>query len=399
MRILLIAPHCPSPADMGIKTHLAFVLRSLAARHTVEVVGFFASASEQWEWRRIAGEWGFRLRELIPLRQGWGLAVERGRALGSGEPIGVAHYRGPQVSRALAKALATNPDWVIYDYYPTLEAQLLSRQIPSLLLPVDCYSLYYRRLSRSAPGWAGRWKAGWLSRRFARWEARVYPQLTAVAPVGQVDAAELRRLAPSANIQVLPVASPALPRHKPGAIPRVLVGGAFWMPAVAADAIAFLRYWQTGHWQPAPAELVVWGRGAPPALEAATVAAGGTYVDWVDDYDAFLASGDIYVYPQRAAAGLQTKVQQAMSAGLAVVAAPEILEALEVDSDWPAVAVQGAAAMAAATLDLVRDPRRREAIGAAAREHIGRHFSPDLVHATLNQLLTLPSLQLEETHA
>ena len=388
MRILLIAPHCPSPADMGIKTHLAFVLRLLAVRHTVEVVGFFASPREQSEWRRIAGEWGFFLRELIPLRRGWGLAVERARALVTGEPIGVAHYRSPQVSRALAKALATNPDWVIYDYYPTLEAQLLSSQVPSLLLPVDCYSLYYRRLSRSAPGWLGRLKAGWLSRRFARWEARVYPQLTAVAPVGQVDAAELRRLAPLANIQVLPVASPALLRHKPGLIPRVLVGGAFWMPAVAADAIAFLR-----HWRPAPAELVVWGRGAPPALEAATVAAGGTYVGWVDDYDAFLASGDIYVYPQRAAAGLQTKVQQAMSAGLAVVAAPEILEALEVDSDWTAVAVEGPAAMAAATFDLVRDRRRREATGTAAREHIWRHFAPDLVHQTLTQILTF-----EETH-
>ena len=389
MRILLIAPHCPSPADMGIKTHLAFVLRSLAAQHTVEVVGFFASPSEHSEWRRIQREWGFRIRELIPLRRGLGLAVERARALATGEPIGVAHYRGPQFSRALAKALSTNPDWVIYDYYPTCEAQSLSRQIPSLLLPVDCYSLYYRRLSRSAPGWVGRWKAGWLSRRFARWEARVYPQLTAVAPVGQVDAAELRRLAPSANIQVLPVASPTLRSHKPGVIPRVLVGGAFWMPAVAADAIAFLK-----HWRPAPAELVVWGRGAPPALRTATVAAGGTYVDWVDDYDAFLASGDIYVYPQRAAAGLQTKVQQAMSAGLAVVAAPEILEALEVDSDWPAVGVQGAAAMAAATLDLVRDPRRREATGAAAREHINQHFAPELVHATLTRLLIL-----EETHA
>ena len=389
MRILLIAPHCPSPADMGIKTHLAFVLRLLAVRHTVEVVGFFASASEQLEWRRIAGEWGFRLRELIPLRRGLGLAVERARALASGEPIGVAHYRGPQVSRALAKALATNPDWVIYDYYPTLEAQLLSSQVPSLLLPVDCYSLYYRRLSRSAPGWPGRLKAGWLSRRFARWEARVYPQLTAVAPVGQVDAAELRRLAPSANIRVLPVAATAARRQTAGVIPRVLVGGAFWMPAVAADAIAFLK-----HWRPAPAELVVWGRGAPPALRTATVAAGGTYVDWVDDYDAFLASGDIYVYPQRAAAGLQTKVQQAMSAGLAVVAAPEVLEALEVDSDWAAVGVEGAAAMAAATLDLVRDRRRREATGAAAREHIDRHFAPDLVHQTLTQILTF-----EETHA
>lgn len=389
MRILLIAPHCPVPADMGIKTHLAFVLRSLAASHTVEVIGFCASGNEEREWCRIEGEWGFLLRELIPLRQGWGLAFERAQALVTGEPIGVAHYRGPQVARALAEALQAAPDWVIYDYYPTLAAHLVPASVPSLLLPVDCYSLYYQRLAQTAPGWALPLKAAWLARRFARWEARVYPQLTAVAPVGQVDAAELRRLAPTANIQVLPVAAPVARERVPGVIPRVLVGGAFWMPAVAADAVEFLKCWR-----PAAAELVVWGRGAPQCLQLATAAAGGAYVDWVDDYEAFLASGDIYVYPQRAAAGLQTKVQQAMSAGLAVVAAPEILEALEVDSDLAAVAVQGAAGMAAATLDLVRDTRRREATGAAAREHVARHFAPELVRAALTQILNL-----EETHA
>jgi glycosyltransferase involved in cell wall biosynthesis len=196
----------------------------------------------------------------------------------------------------------------------------------------------------------------------------------------------LRRLAPGANIHVLPVAAAARVRQ-PRHTVRVLVCGAFWMPAVAADAISFLT-----HWQPANVELVVWGRDAPEVLRTAAAAAGGAYVDWVEDYDEFLASGDIYVYPQRAAAGLQTKVQQAMAAGLAVVAAPEILEALEVDSDLPAVAAASAAAMAEATADLIRHPRRREATGAAAREHIARHFAPALVRGTLNQIL-------EETHA
>lgn len=380
LRILLVAPHCPVPADMGIKTHLGFVLRTLAAKHTVEVIAFSASDAEQSEWRRISSAWGFRLIDIFPLRRGWGLAIERLRALGAGEPIGVAHYRGRGVSRTLAEALATKPDWVIFDYYPTLEHEALTGPVPSLLLPVDCYSLYYRRLSGAAPHWLARLKAAWLSGRFARWESRVYPQLTAVAPVGQVDAAELRRLAPGANIRVLPVAAAARERAPREGL-RVLVCGAFWMPAVASDAIEFLRHWK------GDVETVLWGRGASPALQAAARIAGATYVDWVEDYDEFLASADIYVYPQRAAAGLQTKVQQAMSAGLAVVAAPEILEALEVDSDLPAVPVEGAEAMAAATLDLVRHRERREAIGRAAREHIARHFAPELVRTTLNRIL------------
>ena len=384
MRILLVAPHCPVPADMGIKTHLGFILETLARRYRVEVIGFAASDAERLAWAGLAGQWGFHLLAVIPLRRGWGLAIERARALWAGEPIGVAHYRGQLA--ALAAACATRPDWMIFDYYPTLAADLLTSGVPTLLLPVDCYSLYYRRLSRSAPHWFGRRKAAWLSRRFARWEAAIYPQLTAVAPVGQVDAAELRRLAPGANIRVLPVAAEARERV-PQARLRVLVCGAFWMPAVAADALAFLAHWPAL----AEVELVVWGRRAPAALAAAAQAAGGRYVDWVEDYDAFLAAGDIYVYPQQAAAGLQTKVQQAMSAGLAVVAAPEILEALEVDSDLPAVAVATASAMAAAALDLVRHRARREAIGLAARQHIAHHFAPELVRAKLKQIL-------EETH-
>lgn len=162
---------------------------------------------------------------------------------------------------------------------------------------------------------------------------------------------------------------------------RVLVCGAFWMPAVEADTLRFLRGWKA-----TAAELIVWGRGASEALRAATTAAGGRYVEWVDDYGAFLASGDIYVYPQRAAAGLQTKVQHAMGAGLAVVAVSEILEALGVDSDLAAVAVEPAG-MVAATLDLAADRVRREAIGAAAREHVARHFAPEVVRAKLQQLM------------
>ncbi len=387
MRILLVAPHCPVPADMGIKTHLGFVLRTLAARHQVEVLAFSASEKEEREWRGIAESWGFRLRDVIPLRRGWGLVAERLRAIVAGEPVGVAHYRGARVRRSLAAALAEQPDWAVVDYYPTLEDQLLTSGIRTLLLPVDCYSLYYRRLSRTAPHWLGRLKAGWLSRRFARWESRTYSRLTAVAPVGQVDAAELRRLAPAANVRVLPVAVPAQAMVLRSGRPRVLVCGAFWMPAVEADAIEFL-----GHWAEPAAELIVWGRGGSVELQAAVREAGGRYVDWVRDYDGFLAEADIYVYPQRAAAGLQTKVQQAMAAGLAVIAAPEILEALEVDSDLAAVAVDSAAGMAEAVHDLLGDPARRAAMSQAAREHIVQRFDPELVRATLTQIL-------EETHA
>lgn len=377
MKILLLAPHCPIPADMGIKTHLGFVLRTLAAAHTVEVLAFAASPREEHHWRQLAAEWRFRLLAVIPLRTGWGLAWERLRAVLSGEPVGVAHYRGPRVTEVLRQV--SRPDWVIFDYYPTLVPELLAGDAPTLLLPVDCYSLYYARLARTAPRWWERMKARWLAARFAKWEARVYPQLTAVAPVGRVDAAELQRLAPEARVRVLPVAVETADYAEHQRL-RVLVCGAYWMPAVAADALELLQHWQ------AAGELVVWGRGAPAELREAVRQAGGEYVEWVEDYDRFLASGAIYVYPQRAAAGLQTKVQQAMAAGLAVVAVPEILEALEVTGQ-EAVAVEAGEPMARAVQRLAADPAARAALGEAARAHVAARFAPERVSATLQQIL------------
>ncbi len=379
MRVLFVAPQCPEPADIGLKTHLAFLLRTLAAEHEVEVIAYSASEAEELAWQRISVAWGFRLRAVIRLRRGWALAVERARAWGRGEPVGVAHYRGPEAEAALSEALAAQPDRVLYYLYPTTQAGPL--QVPSLLLPVDCYSLYYGRLARTDPRWWGRLKAGWLARRFARWEARTYPRFTAVAPVGEADAAALRGLAPLARIHVLPVATAPMRRREAKARLRVLVAGAFWMPAVEADAIRLLA-----GWRPGPAELIVWGRGATEALRRAVAEAGGEYVEWVDDYESFLAMGDIYVYPQRAAAGLQTKVQQAMSAGLAVVAVPEILAALGVDSDLAALAVEPEG-MAAAVRDLLADRERREATGEAARAHVARYFSPEVVRDQLRRLM------------
>ncbi|MBY0468256.1 MAG: glycosyltransferase [Burkholderiaceae bacterium] len=380
MKVLVVAPLCPAPVDLGLKTHLAFVLETLAAEHTVEVVGFAATEAEERAWRQLAPAWGFRLRDVVRLRQGRGLAYERCRALLRGEPVGVAHYRGAAAEQAIAAGLAAGPDRVVYFLYPTVGPTVCTERSRAVLLPVDCYSLYYGRLAKTEPRWWARRKAGWLARCFARWERR-YGEFGVVAPVGQVDALALRRLAPQARVEVLPVAAKPMRARERGPGLRVLVAGAFWMPAVEADTVRLLASWRRG-----PEELLVWGRGASSRLRAAIAAAGGSYVEWVEDYEGFLASGDIYVYPQRAAAGLQTKVQQAMSAGLAVVAVPEILEALGVDSDLAAVSA-APDGMAAAVRDLLEDHARREATGQAAREHIARHFAPEVVRGQLRRLL------------
>ena len=110
-------------------------------------------------------------------------------------------------------------------------------------------------------------------------------------------------------------------------------------------------------------------------------------VEWVEEYDGFLAAADVYVYPQSFACGVQTKIQQAMRAGLAVLAAPVVMDPLGVrhgESGWT---ISGPRAAAGDLRELLRNPAQIDRLGAAAAALMRERFAPELVGRQLRDLL------------
>jgi glycosyltransferase involved in cell wall biosynthesis len=330
---------------------------------------------------------GLRLEEVIDHAAGRELRLRQARCLLTGQPLARARFPQAPLAAAIERLHAADPfDLVVFGQFNVLPAG--SFAAPTLVLPLDSYPLYYGRLAaRAASPWE-HLRNRYLAWAFGRFERRWYPRQGCVAPVSEVDAEAIRATAPDAPVKVLPVCLPPdPPRRASGASaqPRVLVVGAYWMPHVRRDAARFLAAWRALPSRP-PCELVIWGRGAG-ALGREAAAAGARITEWVEDYGAMLVSGEIYVYPQRSAAGIQTKLQQAVAAGLAAVAHPEMLAPLGLAGGVHALAAESAAEMAAQTARLAGMPELRQSLAKAGGERVRERFSRREAERRLDQIL------------
>jgi glycosyltransferase involved in cell wall biosynthesis len=93
-----------------------------------------------------------------------------------------------------------------------------------------------------------------------------------------------------------------------------------------------------------------------------------------DDPEALLREADVFVLPSRRE-GLSFAVLEAMAHGLAMVVADEPGNVEAVGDAGIVLPAGDVDAFAAALGELARDPQRRRALGAAARERVGREFT------------------------
>lgn len=102
-----------------------------------------------------------------------------------------------------------------------------------------------------------------------------------------------------------------------------------------------------------------------------------------------LSAGDIFVYAGRQGANTPYAVLEAMAGGLAVVATTEPRVHAEMLADGRGIAVPAddRRAMATAIGQLVHDPERRDAMGAAARAFVAEQHSPERLDAELDALV------------
>lgn len=383
---ILIPSSCPiEPADQGVRTHLRWIIASLSRGHDVAVIGFYQSESEEAGWLRAAREMGFQITGLVPLASGFDLWMGQLRALMSGRPLGMARYGHRGYRRLLDRAIRERaPDWVIFGQYNTV-IPIADPRVRRMLLPLDSYELYYSRLAERLENPWARLRSRYLARAFERLERGWKDSFDRILPVAEPDARQIASRTDEPDVAVLPVALPDLPAPRARGGGRVAVLGAFGMPVADQGVRQFLEAWQV---QPvADTELVVWGRGATARTQRQATAAGARYVGWVDDYTAYLDQFDIVVYPQPAAAGLQTKIQQAMALGITVVAHPEILLALGVQPGRGALAAITGEEFREAVRTLRQDPERQARMGLAAAATVRRNFSTEPLSRRLEELL------------
>jgi len=392
LRVLFILPACITPAESGPAHVSAGLVRAAAAHVRCEVVGFARNDAEREQWRRFESALpGVALLRVFDRSRGIRRFAGRVRRGLLGRPISMATFDSPALHKWLkSESPRRRWDLVHFDTFNLAEYRVDVGTIPTVLVPHDAYSLGALRGAAAASRLQDRLRFQLKAWSYQRFEKREYRHFGVVAPVGGPDAQWLSWLDPGMRIRLLqsPLASEyvPLPARSASTEPRIVVSGSFTNPAVEAGLEEFLAdlYPAIRNWVPS-ARFTVWGRLAPGARVGRLLRRSPQilHVDHVADYLAFLRSFDIFVYPQRYGAGIQTKVQQAMAVGIPVVARPEILFSLHAQHGVHGFAHEDNQGFAQSVATLALNPSRRREVGEEASALVRRDSSPHRVWESL----------------
>lgn len=368
MRILFVTPHLPHPTQGGAAIrnwrlmHAASVGGHIVHLITPEIFQEGLDGSPRPlllpTYRRTFAR---RVRDLVRSRE-----PDLARRLG-------AHRLQPEIARRCHD-----------DGYDVIQVEGLEMwpSVPAADVPIiyDAHNAEATLQERMA--WQA-WRdhrliraaySAMQTRKLRRYEAGVMRRAGYTLAVSDADAAHLRTLDPHVMVKIVPIGVDSA-HYSPNAVSTpvdqtdVVFTGTFDYRANEDAADWFVRQvWPRIRRARPAARCALVGRNPSAKLRAYDRRNGITVTGSVPDDRPFMAAASVYVLPIRFGAGVRVKLLNAMSMGCAIVATPAACEGIAVsDRKEVVMASPDAIPFADAVLALLDDPKRRVALGCAAR--------------------------------
>jgi glycosyltransferase involved in cell wall biosynthesis len=331
--VLVLSNQAPVPVNRGDRNRLFHVLKLLAEVADVRL----AYLRRRWELARDGDE---QLASALGHIETAALPVDRGavlrqtlRSMLGGRPHIAYRFDSPAARAFLRRqAHEVEPD-VVWAFQISM-APFLDEVIGHTVVDiVDSPSRYVREVSRSrALPWTSRLVAR-VNWRVSEFESHVAARADAVLVNSDPDAKHLKRLAPNANVRILPNCVPAslLERtwrpdlRRP---PRLLTIGHFDYPPYRAAMTHFIAHvFPLIRRRLKDVELIVAGSGSHRIARGVERQPGVIISGYVSDLHALYESAAALVTPDTVVMGLQYKVAEAMAVGLPVVGSTSITNA------------------------------------------------------------------------
>ena len=386
MRVLVLTHRFPFPPDRGDRIRTYHLIRHLAPRHQVAVlavtdgpvpsghVAALESLGVEVETAPI-GRWRRRVRSLF--------------ALAGTTPLSLPAFDSPTLRKAVRRHLTTWRAEVVLVCGSVMAQYVMDGVVaPRVIDFVDADSEKWRDYARRArlPFRLLYRREAWLLRR---WERRVADVCSHGLVTSEREAVLLRPVTAPLPLTVLPNGAEVRPveRRPDGAPVLVFTGVMDYWPNV--DAMTFF----TGQVLPRiraqvpPVELRIVGQRPAAAVRRLARHPGVTVTGAVADVLPYLAAAQVFVAPLRIARGIQTKVLEAMAAGLPVVGTPEACAGIDAVPGRHLMVATTPEELAAAVTNLLQDAGRREALGQAGAELVRRHYTWDTRLAVLEAVL------------
>ncbi len=370
MRVVFLTSRMPFPPEGGDRFRVFHFLRTASeAGHEVHLVTFDRSLPSRSAIAPL--EKLLASIRIVPLPR-LVSTLRSARALPTGQPLQAAYYRSRRMRERVGEALTrVRPD-VVYTHLFRMAPYAMERMKEHRARWIlDLTDVISAGIARSLPFRRG--PDLWLYReemkRIERFEAAIAPRFDECWVISEAERANLATLAPDARIRVVPMGLGPEPFHTNGPrdVARLLFLG-FHEVFHNRDAVRFLVRDVFPRVRAAVPEatLDIVGRGTR-SLGAWARGDGVRIVGYVPRLEDVLMTATVFVAPHRFAAGLQTKVIQALASGTPVVSTPPVRRGLAPVPDDVLRIAEEPEALAAQIVKLIRDPADAAALGQRGR--------------------------------
>ena len=390
MRVLFLSQRVPWPPDRGDRITTCHFLGHLLARGAEVYVGCLAEDPRDLE---AAETLRARVRDICAPR------IHRSqrkltslRGLVTGEALTLPFFRDRRLSRQIAKWRESAQFDLIYVYSSSMAQYALDHDKAVRLMQfAELDSDKWRQFAERSRG-----PGAFIYRREARtlleFERRVARTFDESFVVSEVEKELFMQLIPEVEPVVLQngvdvehFASAGDAERDPHTL--VFTGVMDYEPNVDG-VLWFVETCWPGVRQRFPdAKLLVVGSRPCRAIEELGQRDGIEVTGRVPETPPYFDRATVSIAPLRLARGVQNKVLEAMSMGLAVVSSPQAAQGLgDVPADTMIVA-DGAEATTAGCLRLLEQPAEARAMGQRAAHYIRQHFRWERMFERLDEVI------------
>jgi sugar transferase (PEP-CTERM/EpsH1 system associated) len=387
MRILILTSRLPYPPDRGDRSRVFNFIKHLSRAHELSLASFIAKESEQ---EHLASLQSFcqdmRVVIISQLRSMLSVLCNLWRR----DPLQVLYYRSAAMRRLVDQMLVENQFDVIYVHLFRMAPYVADR--PDLYRVVDLTDIISQEIVRSMPyrGLVSRLVYRLETPRIQRYERHVAEIFEETWLISEADKRVLSTTCSAANIRVVPIGideDRLYPTGQP-CEPNSLIFVGHLRVFHNVDAVTHLvqDVLPLVRQQIPSCTLKIVGANPNSQVQRLASDSAVTVTGFVPDLNDHLNRAAVFVAPLRFAAGVQTKVLEAMAVARPVVTTSVVNIGLGAQQGQEVLVADDAATMANQIITLLRDEQLRIQIGYAGLEFIRRNYTWDRVVKRMNAI-------------
>jgi len=396
MRVLFVVPYTPNL----IRIRSFSLIRSLAGRgHEITVATLTVNEKEKADVKALEA---FCARVISRPLPRWRSLWNTLWALPTDKPLQSAYCWQPALVRDIGELLAGDGEEAPFDlvhvehlrgaWYGLRIADLTG--IPIIWDSVDCISFLFRQAAEQSRSLFGRWVTRFelgRTEQYERWLQRQFNQVLVTSPADRQALIALqddRQF--QAPIVVIPNGVDLSYFGPPQDVEReratLVFSGKMSYHANVTMVLHLVREILPHVWAQRPeVKLTVVGKDPPREIQALASNPNVTVTGTVPDIRPFLQRATMAVVPLIYGAGSQFKILEAMACATPVVTTPRGAAPLAAEPGRALLVAEGASDFARAIVELLDDPAKRAAVGAAGFQYVNSHHDWDKIAGRLEE--------------